>query len=51
MKKKIVAAVCAALILIFAFSAVKLFYSEPQKEDEPVFSGEKEPDAVTETPK
>lgn len=51
MKKKIVAAVCAALILIFAFSAVKLFYSEPQKEVEPVFSGEKEPDAVTETPK
>lgn len=51
MKKKIVAAVCAALILIFAFSAVKLFYSEPQKEAEPVFSGEKEPDAVTETPK
>lgn len=51
MKKKIVAAVCAALILIFAFSAVKLFYSEPQKEAEPVFSGEKEPDTVTETPK
>lgn len=51
MKKKIVAAVCAALILIFAFSAVKLFYSEPQKEVEPVFSGEKEPDTVTETPK
>ncbi len=51
MKKKIVAAVCAALILIFAFSAVKLFYSEPQKEAEPVFSGEKEPDMVTETPK
>lgn len=51
MKKKIVAAVCAALILIFAFSAVKLFYSEPKKEVEPVFSGEKEPDAVTETPK
>lgn len=51
MKKKIVAAVCTALILIFAFSAVKLFYSEPQKEVEPVFSGEKEPDAVTETPK
>lgn len=51
MKKKIVAAVCAALILIFAFSAVKLFYSEPQKEAEPVFSGEKEPDAVSETPK
>ncbi len=51
MKKKIIAAVCAALILIFAFSAVKLFYSEPQKEVEPVFSGEKEPDTVTETPK
>ena len=51
MKKKIVAAVCAALILIFAFSAVKLFYSEPQKEVEPVFSGEKEPDTVTETSK
>ena len=51
MKKKIVAAVCAALILIFAFSAVKLFYSEPQKEAEPVFSGEKEPDTVTETSK
>lgn len=51
MKKKIVAAVCAALILIFAFSAVKLFYSEPQKEVEPVFSGEKEPDTVTEAPK
>ena len=51
MKKKIVAAVCAALILIFAFSAEKLFYSEPQKEVEPVFSGEKEPDTVTETPK
>lgn len=51
MKKKIVAAVCAALILIFAFSAVKLFYSEPQKEAEPVFSGEKEPDTVTEAPK
>lgn len=51
MKKKIVAAVCAALILIFAFSAVKLFYSEPQKEAEPVFSGEKAPDTVTETPK
>lgn len=51
MKKKIVAAVCAALILIFAFSAVKFFYSEPQKEIEPVFSGEKEPDTVTETSK
>ncbi len=52
MKKKIIAAVCAALILIFAFSAVKLFYSEPQKEVEPVFSEEKEPDTVVpETPK
>lgn len=51
MKKKIIAAVCAALILIFAFSAVKLFYNEPQKEVEPVFSEEKEPDTVTETPK